>query len=224
MWKIAEACLLCIGIICVCSARPCPTQEQTRNPSCFACSSSYFTLDDFEKQRVVDSPDGQKRVQLTKSGKFRVLIGDVVTAEITMPEISCNIEVGWSPDSEQFFISYSDGGAAGGYYVHMYIVKGNTLSESNVPSMVMQRFKSKHWCATRGDNLYFLAWTPDSKIAFLVAEVYPTSDCGKEMGTLRGYAADTASAKVLRVFGQKQTDAIEKECRASGRLELKSSR
>jgi hypothetical protein len=72
----------------------------------------------------------------------------------------------------------------------------------------------------RGSNLFFLAWTPDSRVAFFVAEVYPDSDCGESGGTFRGYAVDTVGAKVLRVFGEKQTRAIEKECRASGKLVL----
>jgi hypothetical protein len=53
-----------------------------------------------------------------------------------------------------------------------------------------------------------------------VAEVYPTSDCRPQLGASRAYAVNTESAEVLKVFGQKQTDAIEKNCYETGNLPL----
>jgi hypothetical protein len=55
-----------------------------------------------------------------------------------------------------------------------------------------------------------------------VAEVYPTGDCGKELGLFRGYAVNLEDGAVLRVFAENQTESIEKNCRASGRLGLPS--
>ena len=179
-------------------------------------------LDDFEKQPTIPSPDNRKAVQLTKDGKFRVTVGKTQLSDFDLPDVSCNVEVGWSPDSSEFFISYSDGGAIGGYHVHLYRVVGKTLTKSSVPTTVAEGFKTKHWCECRGNNLFFLDWTPDSKVAFLVAEVYPTSDCGKELGVYRGYAVRLRDGKILRIFGEKRTDSIEKECRTFGRLVLPS--
>ena len=177
-------------------------------------------LDDFGNQPAVDSPDGRKSVQLTSDGNFRVFSGRAVIAARGLPDVMSNIEIGWSPDSTQFFVSYSNGGETGGYQVYMYRLNGSALTESTVPDVVAKRFRAKHWCEFRENNLFFPAWTPDSKVAFLVTEVYPTGDCRKEAGTFKGYSVDTASAKVLRVFGEKQTQAIEKKCRVSGALTL----
>ena len=102
--------------------------------------------------------------------------------ELSFPEISSNIEIEWSPDSSQFFIAYSDGGEVGRYYVHLYRILGDKLAESQIPSAVAVRFKAKHWCEARGNNLFFLDWTMDSEVGFFVAEVYPDSDCGQRDG------------------------------------------
>jgi hypothetical protein len=222
MRKLAISSLVCVAITGSSSTRLVLARKQVPNPSSFACNSSLFSLEDFDERTSADSPDGKKSVQLTEDGKFRVVSGSAVVAEFGLPEILSSIEIGWSPDSKQFFVSYSDGGATGGYHVHMYRLNGSTLTESKVPTLVAERFKAKHWCESRGNNLFFLAWTSNSKIAFLVPEVYPTSDCGEELGLYRGYAVDTTSATVLRVFDERQTQAIEKKCRASGRLLLQS--
>lgn len=200
-----------------------PSQNTVQhNPSSFACRSTQVnTLDDFEKEPTVNSPDGTKSVQLTKNYKFRVVADGSVASTLDFPDVSCGVEIGWSPDSSQFFVSYSDGGAVGAYHVHLYRLVGNRVQEDQAPSTVAARFKAEHWCETRGNNLFFLNWTPDSKIVFLVAEVYPSSDCGNQRGQFRGYAVSTSGA-ILRVFSEKETDRIETSCRKSGRLDLPS--
>jgi hypothetical protein len=197
-------------------------ERPAHDPDSFACSSRHYMLQDFEKQPTISSPDKTSVIQLTKDYKFRVAIGDKEVSNFELPDISCNIEVGWSPDSSQFFISYSDGGATGGYHVYLYRVAGNAVKASHVPSQIAERFKKGHWCESRGNNLFFLDWTPDSKMGFFVAEVYPTSDCGKELGLFRGYAVNLKEGRVLRVFTENQTESIEKNCRASGQLVLPS--
>jgi hypothetical protein len=219
MQKPAVAFLVYFATTCLVLTHFVRAQTRRRNPS-FACVANYFTLQDFQRQPTVASPDREKSVQLTRDYMFRVVSGSTVVTEIDLPDISSDIEVGWSPDSTQFFISYSNGGAIGGYYAHMYRLNRSTLTESGAPAVVAKRFRAKHWCESRGNNLFFLAWTPDSKVAFLVAEVNPDSDCGKSMGTFRGYAVDAVGTKVLHIFGEEQTQAIEKECRASGKLVL----
>ena len=197
-------------------------QSVAHDPDSFACRSSHYMLDDFERQPTVPSPDNTKAVQLTKEYKFRITVGKTVLPDFGLPDVSSNVEVGWSPDSSGFFISYSDGGAIGGYHVHLYRVVGNTLKESQAPTTVAKRFKTKHWCESRGNNLFFLDWTPDSKVALFVAEVYPTGDCGKELGVYRGYVVRLQDRKILRTFGEKQTDSMEQKCRASAGLVLPS--
>lgn len=197
-------------------------QRTAHDPNAFGCSSSHYMLDDFQNQPTALSPDNAKAVQLTKKCGFRVISGKRVISDFNLPDMSANVEVGWSPDSSQFFISYSDGGAVGGYHVYLYSLVGGTIRPSDIPRKVAQRFRVQHWCQSRGNNLFFLGWTADSKLAFLVGEVYPTSDCGKELGQYRGYEVRVSDGKILHVFDEKETDSIEKNCRDSGRLALPS--
>jgi hypothetical protein len=177
-------------------------------------------LEDFEQQPIIPSPDKTKAVQLTKDYKFQVSNNGAVISNFELPDISCYVEVGWSPDSSQFFISYSSGGAIGRYHVYLYRVTENEMKASGVPTQIAERFKRKHWCEARGNNLWFLGWTPNSKTGFFEVGVYPTGECGKELGLSLGYAVNLENGTVSRVFTEKQTEAIEKSCYASGRLVL----
>ena len=179
-----------------------PGQRLPHDPYSFACSSAHYMLEDFAKQPRVPSPDLEKAVQLTKEGKVLVTENKTVLGSFSFPDVSSNLEIGWSPDSSQFFISYSDGGVIGAYHVHLYRLLGGKLVESQIPSAVAARFKAKRWCEARGNNLFFLDWTMDSEVGFFVAEVHPDSDCGNEMGRFKGYAANPSgrndSARLLR--------------------------
>jgi len=204
----------------ICLTQPGRTQNRMHYPGAFACNSRHFMADDFQNRPVVKSPDGGIAVRLTTDGTFDVVVGDAVVSQLKFPDIESNIEIGWSPDSSQFFISYSDSGATGGFHVHLYRLKGIIVIENRAAAEVAKDFKAKHWCNTRGNNLFFLDWTPDSKIGFFVAEVYPTSDCGRDMGFHEGYAVNVEDGKIVRVFTQERTDIIEKSCRTFGTLLL----
>jgi len=177
-------------------------------------------LQDFNKHPRVESPDRKSSIKIGRDWSFYVVRNEKTLRRIYLSEISSNIEIGWSPDSSQFFISYSDGGAIGSFHVRLYQFRGDTVVESRVPEIVAKAFRARHWCESRGNNLSFLDWTPDSKVAFLVAQVYPTGDCGEQFGLFRGYAVDLKSERILRLYGETQTDAIERSCRKSRSLVL----
>jgi hypothetical protein len=115
---------------------------------------------------------------------------------------------------------YSNGGAAGGFSVHLFRIAGDRVVQSPATRTVAKTFRARHYCVPRGNNLYFLDWTANSRDVFLVGEVYPTSDCGNQMSFYEGFLANANSGKILRRFGEKETSAIEKSCRASGKLVL----
>lgn len=192
--------------------------EGRQNPVGFACHSRYFVVMSYPEHPDVVSPDGKSEVHLTKAFSFRVMSGGKQIATLSYGDISCCLEVGWSPDSSQFFIMYSDGGAMGGFHTHIFRIAGGRISESPVTRIVANRFQSLHYSTTPGINLYILDWAPDSWDVFLVAEVPPESYYGKNMGFYMGFLADAASGKVLRQFSEKETTAIEKNCRATGSI------
>lgn len=210
-----------LPVAAVAVALPTLVAGHVHNPQAFACNSQTFELLSFKFQLAVISPNGKLQIRLGKKGDFRVLAGRRQIANLpSYRDISCCIEVGWSPDSTQFFIMYSDGGGIGNYHVHIFRIAGNRVVESPTPRVVAATFRSHHYCIPRGNNLFLLDWTANSRDVFFVGEVYPTSDCGSQMGFYTGFLANANSGKILRRFGEKETSAIEKSCRASGKLVL----
>ena len=216
-----RALLVTVPVLFALMGSPAAERSERHDPTAFACDSKIFSLQDFESSPSVMSPDGKNRVRLNKDHSFRVLADEAEIARLGNDfDMSCCIEVGWAPDSKQFFISYSNGGATGGYSVRLYTTSGNHVKENSAPEVALNDFKVKHDCPSRGANVFFLSWTSDSRKVFLVTEVYPTGDCGPAMGRYRGYLMDVAGGTIVRRYGEKQTSAIEKQCRASGKLPI----
>ncbi len=185
----------------------------------FACRAYPFELDSFEKEPTVLSPDLAKRVQLRKDYTFAVWNGKRQLATFEYRDMNCCIEVGWSPDSTQFFLMYSDSGGYARFSVHWYTISGDAVSENHATKIVADEFASKYSCPARGpNNLFLLGWTRASSKAFLVTEVEPTGDCGTVAGHHQGYLVDAKSGNIVRRFGERQTDRIEKSCRATGAI------
>src|SRR3984957_14562300 len=133
------------------------------DPTAFACGATSFTpLDDSYGLTTVSSSDRKKHISLNRNGSFGMFVGQ---KQIGLPtyDVSANVEVGWSPDSTQFFIMYSDSGATGGFHAHLFSVQqGEKIAENRVTQIAFDDFKQRHYCPTRGNNLFFLAWTHDS--------------------------------------------------------------
>lgn len=194
---------------------------RVRDPYAFGCDAKTFSLQDFgDPNAFVGSPDGRKRIALAEDGALVVILGSKRLRKIWLNDLSANLEVGWARDSEQFFVSWSDGGAIGGYHVRAFRIANDArVMELAAPKNAYAEFRKRHYCQARGDNIFMLGWTPDSRQLFLVAEVYPTSDC-EEMGFFRGYLMDAATGRVVKVFGEKETEAIKKKSRAAGSVQL----
>jgi hypothetical protein len=191
--------------------------QQPRDADTFACAARSFSLEDFDKGAVVPSPDSKKHISLNPDGSFGIFVGQ---KQIGTRTYSVSVgEVGWSPDSTHFFISYSDGGAVGTYLTHVFSVSEKGVIENSLTRIAFNDFKSRHYCEIRGNNLFFLGWTPDSQNVFLVTEVYPTSDC-KEWSRFAGYLMDVTTNRIIRRYSERDTTAIEKSCRASGILKI----
>ena len=146
---------------------------------------------------------------LDTRGGFVILEGKKRIGRVGMSQLSCCIEAGWAPDSSQFFVMWSGGGAIGEYHVRVFRINGNKVVELTAPKNAFNDFKEHHYCKERGDNIFFLGWTADSQKLLLVPEVYPTSDCA-ELGLFRGYLMDAKTGSILKIFGEKQTENIKK--------------
>jgi hypothetical protein len=187
-----------------------------RDPYLYACSGNNFMEEDAGQPRtIVASPDGHKRIAMITPKVLTVSIDGRTVRTLRYPDISAEIETGWSPDSTQFFVMYSAGGAIGDYHVHLFRVSRGKVVETPATRTVAADFRKKHSCATRTNNLLFLGWTADSTQALLVAEVYPTGDC-REAGLFRGYLVDTRDAVIRQRLSEERTEQIKHACYLNG--------
>ena len=198
------------------------------DPEMYACRGISFADEDALPQEVgyaaraphaLTSPNGKNRVEMIRPKVFAVFVNGRRMRTLKFPRINAGIELGWSPDSIQFFIMYSAGGAIGDFHVHAFTIHRGHAKELVYPRVAANDFHRKHSCTTRFNNLRFLGWTPDSVNAFVVAEVYPTGDCN-QAGLFRGYLMDTRTGAVVRRFGEQDTEQIKKSCRVSGTVKV----
>jgi hypothetical protein len=66
---------------------------------------------------------------------------------------------------------------------------------SNSIDGVVSEFKTRHYCKTRGNNVSALKWVRGNLL--ILTEVYPTGDCGLELGHLEGYLVSVPEGKIL---------------------------
>jgi hypothetical protein len=113
-------------------------------------------------------------------------------------DLSSNAEVVWSPAGRVFAFNYSDGGAIGGFHVRVFLVNGDTVKDASAAiEPAVNAFKSRHFCKTRGNNVTALKWLDDPRL-MLMTEVYPTGDCGRDLGHAEAYLVAIPSGRIER--------------------------
>ena len=173
------------------------------------CAATVFALQDLEKNPAVPSPDGRYRVVLGARSEndsadlIRVYAGEELRGTFPLRDLSGSIFVKWSPDSQAFYVMWSNGGAIGAYKVRAFRVVGAQAQELPLTRLAEREFEGKHPC-DRGHNVYSLQWLKNSEQLLLALQVYPTSDCGKELGLYRGYLVRAAEGSILRRYSEQQ--------------------
>jgi hypothetical protein len=122
----------------------------------------------------------------------------------SLKDLSASVSVVWSDNHQNFAITWSDGGAIGGFHVRAFHVEGDTVTESPAWQKAWNAFKVRHWCRTRGDNIQAFAWLPDSRNLILVLSVYPTSDCGAELGHTEAYVVDASTGDIQENWAERK--------------------
>lgn len=200
-WGIAAAvAVTCLGGI---------TTAQTTN-----CAATVFVLQDLEKGVSVTSPDGRYRVVLNvrseddESGQLRVYAGNNTLGSYALHDLSGGIFVNWSPDSRAFYFMWSNGGAIGGYEVRAFRIIEGGVTEVAIAKKAEDEFERKHPCPDRGHNVYAVRWLKGSEELLLAMQVYPTSDCGRELGLYGGYLVNATDGTILRRYSERQLKAV----------------
>jgi len=100
------------------------------------------------------------------------------------------------PDQAHIALTYSDGGAIGGFHVRIFLIDANGVRDATEAiAGAVANFRARHYCKTRGNNVSALKWIGGGLL--LLAEVYPTGDCGADLGHLEGYLVSVPEGKIL---------------------------
>ncbi len=178
------------------------------------CSRTSFTLKDLEKRVSILSPDGRHRVSLSvkdeddENGGLRVYTGKQLIAKYALGDLSGSVYVNWAPDSQAFYFLWSNGGAIGTYKVRVFKISTNSVQEFVTIKNATMEFERHHSCAYRDTNVFVVRWMKGSDELLLAPQVYPTSDCGKEMGVCRGYRVRISDGAILQRYSEKETISI----------------
>jgi hypothetical protein len=198
LWKISATVASLIAVI---MAGPLWGQEM-------GCKASIFVLQNLEKEPVILSPDGKYSVVVgVKSeedshGWLMVRRGEKLLASYDTWNLSGGIFVKWAPDSGAFYFMWSDGGALGGYHVRAFRLKDAAVIEVPLTRFAETDFEQRYPCPSRGHNVVSIKWIQGSMQMLLGLQVYPTSDCGMNMGRYRGYVVETDSGIVKAQYSE----------------------
>jgi hypothetical protein len=128
-----------------------------------------------------------------------VLRGSKALLTLHIQDYSCDAAVLWAPDAKAFALNYSDGGAVGGFHVMVFAIQGDKITDiSKAIKPAVDHFKVRHFCKTRGNNVRAFKWIRDSSRLILMADVYPTGDCGPDLGHTEGYVISIPDGKIVK--------------------------
>ena len=92
-------------------------------------------------------------------------------------------------------LTYSTGGAIGNFRVRVFHLDRDVVTDvSKAITDAVDDFKSRHYCNERGNNVTALKWLEGDLL--LMTEVYPTSDCGSDLGHVEAYRVTVPSGKI----------------------------
>lgn len=177
-----------------------------------------------ERQLDLPSPDSKKIIQVRgfhvrlrmRGKRFWTPFGNMHDAE-----------VGWAPDSNRLFVTWSESGELGPWHTQVYNVTETGLAEmpgvtSRVrPDMLLRMRKAPlpTWVATQeqremwssleycADDVVGSQWLNGSREILVVAMAGPDSGC-KYMGDFVAYRIEVATGKILQAYSEKDAERI----------------
>ncbi len=109
--------------------------------------------------------------------------------------VSPGVWIAVNPRHAQFALTYSDGGAIGSFHVRIFQIADDVVTdESKATQQAIDDFRSRHYCKERGNNVEALKWIKGDLL--LMTEVYPTGDCGPDLGHIEAYRVSVPDGKI----------------------------
>ena len=193
-------------------------QESPHEPGLWSTEATGL----FYEIGTIDKPGTRRLVIASPNNKFRVIVRDAGFYiegngnRLSGPEdegIYPLAEMAWCPDSRAFFLTQSDGGNVGGWFLNVYLMSDKYVKLIDITQQVKKDFMTRYKCVVPEDptaneepNIAAIKWFNDSKELLLLAEVPPHSSC-PEMGKLMGYVVSVPSGNILSRYEEQHLRA-----------------
>jgi hypothetical protein len=142
--------------------------------------------------------EGGLSYAVTESGKFTLSRGRKVISSTSLKDLSASVFVVWSKRNHWFAITWSNGGAIGGFHTRVFHVVDEKVNETDSVKPAFADFRARHWCKVRGDNVQAYGWDERIGTLVLVMSVYPTTDCGEDLGHTEAYLVQPTDGGIIR--------------------------
>jgi hypothetical protein len=141
---------------------------------------------------------------LSADAEFVLHRGEKELLRTPLKDLSGSTSVVWADDDRSFAVTWSDGGSVGVFHVRAFHIEGDSVTELPAVSKSFEAFKARHWCKSRGDDVQAYQWLPDSRQLILILTVYPTSDCGEDLGHMEAYVVDASTGDIRQHWNLKE--------------------
>ena|SRR2546422_369590 len=152
------------------------------------------------------SPDG-KNTLVVRDGALtvRTAVGSTLPAGSPL-HVEDLAEVSWAPDSKAFYVTQSDGGWVGSWYLMVYLLSSDGLGEADISQAALKDFQSRvSGCPEEKANIAAIGWDGGSKKLLLVAEAPPHSSC-RDMGKIHGYLVAVPTGEILAKYDRRSIE------------------
>ncbi len=184
--------LACVSGMC---QLPAPTAISDYGYSSCSHSSCLFVPDDEHPKTY---RQGNFSYAVTEGDKFTLSRERKTILSTHLKDLSASVYVVWSQGTDWFAVTWSDGGAIGGFHTRVFHLAGDEVNETEAGRIAFADFRSRYWCKTRGDNVQAYGWDERTGALVLVTSVYPTGDCGKDLGHTEAYLVQPTDGAILR--------------------------
>ena len=145
----------------------------------------------------------------TDKGSLVVLRGSQKLASISVNPSA--ITMTWSRDHRAFALTWTDGGSIGNFHVKTFHLQNGTFRQTAGADRAFRHFQKRHDCPTRGDNVQAYRFEDGGKNLMLILSVYPTGDCGLELGHTEGYLVRVVDGAILKCLGLHELNTYMRE-------------
>ena len=84
----------------------------------------------------------------------------------------------------------------GGFHVRTFSITGEQVQETPTAVRADGAFRKRHFCATRGNNIQAYRWIDPHRLV-LVTSVYPTGDCGRDLGHTEAFIVQAPDGRIV---------------------------